>query len=474
MKVFVSYTHDSRDHDTRVLAMADELRAQGFDCDLDQYHANQRWPSWMEERIQAAGKVIVVCTATYLRRWNNDEKPGVGLGAQWESLLTKQWLYESPKTQDKFVPVVFDRTDLQFIPTPLRDVTRVVMTDGIEVLTRRLLNIPSAEMPPVRTSVPLLALAPQFFSVGSAELSPQHGLHPEEEELISNLLPVTTPDFINTAKVVRKKKDGTFGEQLKQSWTSLGQAQPMPVGYLIEDGLLYTFEDLNAPLWGDLFRRGVLQPFTPKRTAEWSQSDSFADRNRFIKLLSRAFEQLCAESETECKLGFSRRMKCFLFHVQPHLRVAHLKVRAIKVDASRMIYKAIQNKLSDDPNAIQHWQHEAFRYRFQRFESTWYLVVTPFWAFTADGIESPSRWQKKSSANMRKPEKNRAVLGHVMFWAAVLVREPDLLRAAPKLRIHPPIRLRVSPSVNDREWVKVAKEAERQELEADMATEAFL
>lgn len=186
MKVFVSYTHDSQEHDARVLAMANDLRARGFDCDLDQYHANQRWPSWMEEKIQAAEKVIVVCTAAYLRRWSNEEKPGVGLGAQWESLLTKQWLYESPNTQEKFVPVVFDRTDLQFIPTPLRDVTRVVMTDGVDALTRRLLGIAPAEMPPVRTSVPPLALAPQFFTAGSAELSPQHGLHPEEEELISN------------------------------------------------------------------------------------------------------------------------------------------------------------------------------------------------------------------------------------------------------------------------------------------------
>lgn len=75
---------------------------------------------------------------------------------------------------------------------------------------------------------------------------------------------------------------------------------------------------------------------------------------------------------------------------------------------------------------------------------------------------------------MRKPEKNRAVLGHVMFWAAVLVRDTDLLRTAPRLRLHPPVRLRVSPSVNDREWVAVAKEAERQDLETDMTTEVFL
>ena len=250
------------------------------------------------------------------------------------------------------------------IPTPLRDVSRVVAAEGIDLLVRRLLNIAPAEMPPVRTSVPPLTLAPGFFTPGSEELSPQLGLLPKEEELISNLLPVSTPELINTAKVVRKRKGTEFGEQLKQSWESRGQGEPLPVGYWLEDGILYTFEDLSAPVWGDLFRRGILQPHTPKRTEEWSQSDSFANKNRFIKLLNRALEQLCAESETAYTLGYSKRMKCFLFRVQPETRIAHLKVRAIKVDASRMIYKAIPNKLSDDPDAIQHWQHEAFRYRF--------------------------------------------------------------------------------------------------------------
>ena len=43
------------------------------------------------------------------------------------------------------------------IPTPLRDVSRVVAAEGIDLLVRRLLNIAPAEMPPVRTSVPPLS-----------------------------------------------------------------------------------------------------------------------------------------------------------------------------------------------------------------------------------------------------------------------------------------------------------------------------
>ncbi|OAM91258.1 hypothetical protein AW736_04105 [Termitidicoccus mucosus] len=474
MTVFVSYTHDSMEHDARVLALAKELRHRGFDCDLDQFHANQSWPTWMENRIAWAEKVIVVCTETYLRRWQNNEKPGIGLGAQWESLLTRQWLYESPEVHNKFVPMVFDRSDLQYIPMPLRDVTRIVITDGYDGLVRRLLDIPPAEAPPVRTAVPQLSLAPDFFTAGAQEHTPHAGLHPEAEELISNLLPISTPEIIRTAKVVRKKKGGPFPAELERSWTQTGKTEPRPVGFWIDDGVLHTFEDLDGVVWRDLFRRGVLVAHTPIPTKTWSQSNSFADQGRFIKLLNKSLHQLCAESQTEATLGYSKQMKCWLFQAQAGRRIGHLKTRAIKLNASRMIYKAIKNKLSDDPEAIQHWQHEAFRYKFQRFGSAWYLVLTPYWAFTSDGVESPSRWQKKSSANMRKPEKNRAVLGHVLFWASVLCRDADLLRSAPKLQIHPPVRLGVTPSIRDVDWLKVAKEAERTELEADLAAEVLL
>jgi hypothetical protein len=94
--VFISYTHDSREHSARVLALANKLRMAGFDCDIDQYHANQDWPAWMECKIRDSDFVLVVCTPIYLRRWDNNEVPGVGLGAQWESLLTRQHLYLSP------------------------------------------------------------------------------------------------------------------------------------------------------------------------------------------------------------------------------------------------------------------------------------------------------------------------------------------------------------------------------------------
>jgi SEFIR domain len=37
LKVFISYRHDSQTHEDRVLALADRLRDDGIDCNIDQY-----------------------------------------------------------------------------------------------------------------------------------------------------------------------------------------------------------------------------------------------------------------------------------------------------------------------------------------------------------------------------------------------------------------------------------------------------
>jgi len=49
-KVFISYSHDSREHKDRVLELSDRLRDDGIDCHLDQYEESpaEGWPGgWL-------------------------------------------------------------------------------------------------------------------------------------------------------------------------------------------------------------------------------------------------------------------------------------------------------------------------------------------------------------------------------------------------------------------------------------------
>lgn len=477
--VFVSYTHDSPTHSRRVLELANALRHAGFDCDIDQYHVNQSWPAWMERAIDSSKFVLVVCTPTYLRRWKNDEKPGVGLGAQWESLLTRQHLYSSPGNNDKFVPVLFETKDVPSIPTPLGDVTRIDLSqaDGFKRLRCRLLNIPPAEKPPIRTSLAPVSLAQGFFTGQNSTDAPQEqlpfGLRDEQETLFSNLLPVSFPANIQTASVSLKRKVNVR-ELFSDVWRKSGGVGDPPVDYWIEDRVLYTFRPFTENFWRAIIASKTIRPLAPKLTSTLATSKLMADKNKFIKLLNRCLDQLCASHEMAHKLAWSKEMRCHLFVAAPGQKCGHIKVKAITKQGEREVYKAIPNKLSTDPNAIQHWQHQAFRHFFVRFGEQWFLQVIPFWAFTSDGQGTPSRWQKTSSANMRRPEKNRAVLGHVAFWASILCREDDLLRTNQLFQVHYPSKLSVSPSICDKDWIGITKAADKTDLQADLILDVLL
>jgi len=52
-KVFISYSHDSAEHQERVLSLADRLRQDGIDAMVDQYAPTppDGWPLWMDLEI---------------------------------------------------------------------------------------------------------------------------------------------------------------------------------------------------------------------------------------------------------------------------------------------------------------------------------------------------------------------------------------------------------------------------------------
>jgi hypothetical protein len=54
-KVFISYSHDTVEHQDRVLGFALRLRADGIDAEVDQYNTSppEGWPLWCERQIEA-------------------------------------------------------------------------------------------------------------------------------------------------------------------------------------------------------------------------------------------------------------------------------------------------------------------------------------------------------------------------------------------------------------------------------------
>jgi hypothetical protein len=94
---FISYTHDSDAHKKRVAELATRLRAEGIDCDLDEWVVSppEGWPKWMLKHVMSDKFVLVVCTELYFRRVTGlDESGGLVLlcHIRW---VVGEWLASS-------------------------------------------------------------------------------------------------------------------------------------------------------------------------------------------------------------------------------------------------------------------------------------------------------------------------------------------------------------------------------------------
>ena len=129
-KVFISYSHDSPEYEQRILQLAERLRSDGVDAQIDQYVSGvpeEGWPRWMLNQLDWAEFVLVVCTDTYYRRFRGLEEPGKGKGANWEGNLITIESYNKKSRTTKFVPVFFNPNDEKFIPEPLGGQNRYVL-----------------------------------------------------------------------------------------------------------------------------------------------------------------------------------------------------------------------------------------------------------------------------------------------------------------------------------------------------------
>lgn len=127
IRVFISYSHDSPEHEKWVLALSERLRKDGIDAQVDQYingTPSNGWARWTLDQLDEAAFVLLVCTETYYRRFRGHEQSGKGKGADFEGTLITQAIYDAYSRTVKFVPILLEPSDEQYIPELLRSLTR--------------------------------------------------------------------------------------------------------------------------------------------------------------------------------------------------------------------------------------------------------------------------------------------------------------------------------------------------------------
>ena len=149
--VFISYSHDSPEHADKVLKFANKLRVEGIDAVLDQYEPwpEEGWIQWMTQQVRKADFVLMICTEMYYKGVMGDVGQKQKLGIKWEWNLISTYFYEDGTINKRFLPVLFEKGHIKYIPDPFRSMPRFcIKTDeGYKELYRRLTGRPKTKKP---------------------------------------------------------------------------------------------------------------------------------------------------------------------------------------------------------------------------------------------------------------------------------------------------------------------------------------
>jgi hypothetical protein len=128
VRVFLSYSHDDKEHCDRVLALAQQLRRDGIDAELDQFHQDEllHWPRWCEEQLRPENSdyVLCVCTREYRNRVEGRVAADVGKGVFWEGTLLYNALYSEKGNNPRFIAVHLADAEEAHVPQILSGFTR--------------------------------------------------------------------------------------------------------------------------------------------------------------------------------------------------------------------------------------------------------------------------------------------------------------------------------------------------------------
>jgi TIR domain len=154
IRVFISYSHETKEHNDRVWDLCVKLTEEGLECHIDidevaRGMPGEGWQRWMKNQIEHARFVLVVCTPTYVRRMLGAEEPGKGKGANWEGLIITSEIYRNGGMNRKFIPVIFSEQDADQIPNMLTGATYYDLSreEDYDKLYRHLTSQPRRRLP---------------------------------------------------------------------------------------------------------------------------------------------------------------------------------------------------------------------------------------------------------------------------------------------------------------------------------------
>ena len=147
-KVFISYSWTNEEYKITVLQLAEALVSKSVDVILDRWdlHPGQDKFAFMEQSIEKADKVLVLCDKMYTEK-ANDRSGGVGTETE---IITPDVYGKS--LQEKFIPVIME--DFNSVPTYFKsrlgiDFRKGHRREGFEDILHVIYDQPKYSKPPL-------------------------------------------------------------------------------------------------------------------------------------------------------------------------------------------------------------------------------------------------------------------------------------------------------------------------------------
>ncbi|MGH9891724.1 MAG: DUF4365 domain-containing protein [bacterium] len=267
-------------------------------------------------------------------------------------------------------------------------------------------------------------------------IAPSKGIYlrppPRSETLISNLLEVrhVSPVIYSAPSPYKSGRDARSALKERDVWSG---------DWLLRDDMVFSFRPLGD---SDL---AILcdGPGETFDTDEWADNEDSELRRRVVELLNNTLREM-----TSRDLRWSRDRRHLFFKATRDLRPRRISTGPR--GRGLTVFRAYPNK--KDPTKIAFYRHSAVRRQFLRLDGQWFLELLPTYHYTFDGFNE-SKFTGNLLSQIKRLERNAAVLRQVRMWANYLRREESLLEEVDRrLRFGDLALFDVDRGINDASW----------------------
>ncbi|MBT4878903.1 MAG: TIR domain-containing protein [Alphaproteobacteria bacterium] len=223
LKLFISYSWSSENHQQWVLKLATELRCKGVDVILDKWDLKEGscMYTFMEKMVsdEAITKVIIICDKEYQEK--ADKKTG-GVGTETQIISPKVY---NKANQNKFVAVISekDNNSKPYLPAYLENRIHIDLSDdgmysaNFKQLLRWIYDKPTHIKPPIGQKPKFLNAETSVFFENNIEFEDLKGSIRDSNGNAEGRLDEFLSNFINQLgkfRIAKSKEDSRFYDEL--------------------------------------------------------------------------------------------------------------------------------------------------------------------------------------------------------------------------------------------------------------------